>query len=142
MKGDERILGDGDFAEKVLDQAQEAYERKQALQAKSIDTNAEARRVADFLNIDVKLVWSPGKNRSIVYTRSLLCYWSVGESGLRLSQFARQLGLPVTAISQSWNAVNATPLRKIFRLIMQNFKMMRAPFIPHYPSIKIPADIA
>ena len=59
MKGDERILGDSDFAEQVLSQAQEAYERKQALQAKGIDTTAVARCVADLLNIDVKVV---GKN--------------------------------------------------------------------------------
>jgi REP element-mobilizing transposase RayT len=101
MKGDERILGDSDFAEQVLSQAQEAYERKQALRDKGIDTNAVARRVANLLNIDVKLVWSPGKNRLIVKARSLLCYWSVSELGASMSQLAQQLGLSVTAISQS-----------------------------------------
>ena len=47
MKSDERILGDSDFAEQVLGQAQEADERRQALQAKGIDTNTVAWRVAD-----------------------------------------------------------------------------------------------
>jgi REP element-mobilizing transposase RayT len=101
MKGDERILGGSDFAEQVLAQAQEAYERKQALQAKGIGTNAVARRIAHLLNIDVKLVWSPGKNRLIVRARSLLCYWSVNELGMSMSSLARQLDLSVTAISQS-----------------------------------------
>ena len=101
MKGDERILGGSDFVEQVLAQAQEAYERKQALQAKGIDTNAVARRVANLLNIDVKLVWSPGKNRLIVKARSLLCYWSVSELGISMSSLAQRLGLSVTAISQS-----------------------------------------
>ncbi|MFZ0613816.1 MAG: helix-turn-helix transcriptional regulator, partial [Desulfobacterales bacterium] len=63
--------------------------------------NAVARRVADLLEIDIKLVWSPGKNRLIVKARSLFCYWLVSESGLSMSQLARQLGLSVTAISQS-----------------------------------------
>ena len=56
MKDDERILGDSDFVEQVLAQAQEAYERKQALQAIGIGANTAVRRVADLLNIDVKLV--------------------------------------------------------------------------------------
>ncbi|MFZ0613809.1 MAG: transposase, partial [Desulfobacterales bacterium] len=77
MKGDERILGDSDFTEQVLGQARETYERKQALQAKGVDENAVARRVADLLEIDIKLVWSPGKNRLIVKARSLFCYWLV-----------------------------------------------------------------
>ena len=56
MKVDEQIFGRSDFVEQVLAQAHEAYERKQALQAKDIDTNAVVRRVANPLNIDVKLV--------------------------------------------------------------------------------------
>jgi len=43
----------------------------------------------------------PGKKRSILKARSLLCYWSVSELGMSLSSLARQLGLPFTAISQS-----------------------------------------
>jgi len=55
--------------------------------------------VANLFNIDVKLAWSTGKKRLIVYALSLLCYWSVSEVGMRLSQLARQPGLSVTAIS-------------------------------------------
>ena len=101
MKGDERILGDSDFAEQVLGQNRETYERKQALKAKGVDENAVARRVAELLDVDVQLVWSPGKNRLIVKARSLLCYWLVSELGMSMSQLARQLDLSVTAISQS-----------------------------------------
>jgi hypothetical protein len=37
----------------------------------------------------------------IVKARSLFCYWSVSELGISLSSLAQQLGLSVTAISQS-----------------------------------------
>ncbi|MFZ0240338.1 MAG: transposase [Desulfobacterales bacterium] len=101
MKGDERILGDSDFVEQVLEQSQETYEQNQALQAQGIDTNAVARHVAKLLDIDIDLVWSRGKNRTIVKARSLFCYWLAGDLGISMSDLARQLGLSVTAISQS-----------------------------------------
>ena len=37
QKGDERILGDGEFVEKALSQAEEAFERKYRLKARGID---------------------------------------------------------------------------------------------------------
>lgn len=101
MKGDERILGDSDFVTQVLDTVQEAYQRKQVLQAKGIDTAAVARHVADLLKIDEKRVWLPGKNRLTVKARSLLCFWSVDLLGVSMSSLARQLGLSITAVSQS-----------------------------------------
>lgn len=36
QKGDERILGDGDFVQSVLSEAKEAYDRKYKLAAKGI----------------------------------------------------------------------------------------------------------
>ena len=37
QKGDERILGDGDFVERVLAEAKEAYEKKHRLMATGLD---------------------------------------------------------------------------------------------------------
>ncbi|MGD1999646.1 MAG: hypothetical protein PVJ00_03695 [Desulfobacterales bacterium] len=101
VKVDERILDGSDFAEQVLGQIQEVYEWKRALQAKGIDAAAVARRFANLLNIDVKLVWSPGKKRLIIKARSLLFQWSFNESGISMSHLARQLDLSAIAISQS-----------------------------------------
>ncbi len=38
IKGDERILGDGNFVEKVLNEACESLERKYKLEAEEYDT--------------------------------------------------------------------------------------------------------
>jgi len=53
----------------VFTQAQEAFERKQSLQAKGIDSSAVARRVANLLNIDVKV--EHGKRIATEYNFSL-----------------------------------------------------------------------
>jgi len=47
QKGDERILGDGEFVEKGLAQAKEAFERKYRLKVKGIHIDRIAARVAE-----------------------------------------------------------------------------------------------
>jgi len=78
--------------------------------------------VANLLNIDVKLVWSPGKNLLIVKARSLLCYCSVRELGISLSQLSRQPGLSVTAIGQSVERGKRIAIGENFELEVQNLK--------------------
>ena len=101
QKGDERILGDGEFVEKVLAQAQEAFERKYRLKAKGIDIDKVAERVAEIVGIDPAEVWAAGKQPKWVQARSLLCYWAIGELGVSQAWLSRKLGLSQAAISLS-----------------------------------------
>jgi REP element-mobilizing transposase RayT len=75
MKGDERILGDGDFVETVLKQAQEDLDRKSKLKAQGYSFDWLVGRVAKQLEIERKALLAPGKYASVVKARSLLCYW-------------------------------------------------------------------
>ncbi len=52
QKGDERILGDGDFVEAVLSEARETHERKYRLKANGIDVDSLAHRVAMISDIE------------------------------------------------------------------------------------------
>jgi hypothetical protein len=52
QKGDERILGDGDFVDAVLSEAKEAYERKHRLKAKGIDVDTVVQRAAQIAGIE------------------------------------------------------------------------------------------
>jgi len=74
QKGDERILGDGDFVEAVLSEANEAYERKYRLIAKGIDVDTVTQKVAQIVGIEPTQVWAAGKHPKVVQARSLLCY--------------------------------------------------------------------
>lgn len=69
QKGDERILGDGDFVNQTLNAANEAIERKYSLKARGFDLDKVARRVADLLHIEYDVVWTAGKHRHIVEAR-------------------------------------------------------------------------
>ena len=101
QKGDERILGDGEFVEKVLAQAKEAFERKYRLKAKGIDIDKVEARVAEIVGIDPAEVWAAGKQPKLVQARSLLCYWATSELGVSQAWLSRKLGLSQAAISLS-----------------------------------------
>jgi putative transposase len=100
-KGDERILGDGDFVENVLKAANEAMERRYDLQARGFTLSKVASRVAEVLGVELKTVWAVGRHRKIVHARSLLCYWAVRELGVTMISLSRRLDLSVTAIGKS-----------------------------------------
>lgn len=54
QKGDERILGDGDFVNEVLSQANEQLQRKYRIQAEGYDLNKLIDRVAEITELSAK----------------------------------------------------------------------------------------
>ena len=76
-KGDERILGDGQYVQDFLNQAAESLERQYRLKAQGMDIEQVARRVAQIMDMSIKEVWLRSKYRRIVKACSLLCYWAV-----------------------------------------------------------------
>jgi len=101
LKGDERILGDGDFVERVLAQAAEKRERGYALQALGLDVERVAQRVAEVLDVPFETVWASGKYPQVVRARSLLCFWAVRELGVSMTEMAQRFEMSVPAISKS-----------------------------------------
>jgi REP element-mobilizing transposase RayT len=101
QKGDERILGDGDFVQNVLLEAKEAYERKYRLKARGINLDDIADKAAEIIGVDAALIWSKGRQAKVVQARSLLCYWAANELGVSQSALSKRLELAPSAISLS-----------------------------------------
>jgi len=101
QRSDERILGDGDFVNRVLTEAREALEKRHALRTKGIDLNKIVYRVSELMGVKSEDVWAKGKYPRIVDARGLFCYWAVRELGVSMADMARQLGLSILAISKS-----------------------------------------
>jgi hypothetical protein len=101
VKGDERILGEGEFVEQMLQEAGEAFEKKSQLKTQGWDIDKLAAYVAGILDMDISKVWSEGKYRSIVRARSLLCYWAVRELGVSMVSLAKRLKITPAAVTQS-----------------------------------------
>ncbi len=101
MKGDERILGDGDFVEAVLKKAQEDLDRKSKLEAAGYNFDWLVGRVARQLEMEPKEVLAPGNYALNVKARSLLCYWGVRELGMTTVELAKRLNLAQPTVSQA-----------------------------------------
>ena len=101
MKGDERILGDGEFAQAVLDEAREKYEERYRLRAQGHDLDKVAERVAMTLELKPEQVWAAGKHPLTVKARSLLCYWAVRKLGFTATEVSRRLGISQPSVSIS-----------------------------------------
>jgi len=99
IKSDERILGDGDFVEAALEQAQDRLERRYALIAAGMDLSTVADRVGQVLDADPGLVWKKGKQPDVAKARSLFCYWAVRDLGITNRVLAEELGLTQPAVS-------------------------------------------
>jgi len=99
IKGDERILGDSDFVEVVLREADEQLERRYQLKTRGFDIEQVAERVAHVLDIPIEIVWEKSRRPQVVDSRSLLCFWASKELGMSMTDLAKRLNLTQPAIS-------------------------------------------
>jgi hypothetical protein len=101
QRNDERILGDGDFVDRILASADEKMEKRYKLRSVGFDLERVASRVSEVLGVKPEDVWAKGKYKRIVEPRSLLCYWAVRELGVSMSLLSRKLGISIPSVSES-----------------------------------------
>ena len=101
IKGDERILGDSDFVEKVLTQASEQMERRYRLKAEGWTLTKITERVAEIFGIEKDQVVVAGKQPDRVRARSVLAYWAIRDLGLTATEVGKYLGLSKSAVSRA-----------------------------------------
>jgi putative transposase len=101
MKGDERILGQGDFVETVLKAAQENLDRKSKIRALGYDFDWLVDRVLGLFGFTFKELLTGGKQRKMVQARSVLCYWGTRELGLSAVSISKRLNIAASTASES-----------------------------------------
>ncbi len=101
IKGDERILGDGNFVQEVLKSCQQQLERHCHYQAKGYDFDWLVGQVATLFGIDEYVVTRPGRYPNTVEARSVLCYWATRELGIATLELSKRLGISQPTASQS-----------------------------------------
>ncbi len=101
MKGDERILGDGNFVKTVLQAARENLESKYELKSKGYGFDWLVERVALLMNLEPGDILSGGKYPQRVKARSLLCYWGARELGMTTVALAKKINLAQPTVSQA-----------------------------------------
>jgi hypothetical protein len=101
QKGDERILGDGDFIDEVLSQAEEHLQERYRLQAEGYNLDKLVERVSQIMGIRPEWIMERGKDRRRVQARSILCYWATEALGASQSHLAQRLKLSQPAVSHA-----------------------------------------
>ena len=101
QKGDERILGDGQFVERVLAQTREEKERRYRLRAEGFTFDRLVARVSALLDMDEDDVLDSTKRRRNVMARGILCFWATRELGITQSELAGRLKMTQPAISHA-----------------------------------------
>ena len=101
VKGDERILGDSDFVESVLDEQNERLERRYRIQMQGYDFDKIVDRVATIFEFKPNELLSNVKQRIRVKARSVLCYWAVNELGMTGTVVGRRLKMSDSAVSRA-----------------------------------------
>jgi len=101
MKGDERILGQGDFVETVLKAARENLDRRSVIQALGYDFGWLMDRVTGLFGLTPKELLTGGKQRRAVKARSVLCYWGTRELGMSAIGISKKLNIASSTASES-----------------------------------------
>jgi putative transposase len=100
IKSDERILGDGDFVERVLREAEDRLDRRYLAKAQGLDFEKIVRRVAAAMSIEPSEVLSRTKSPQSVQARSLLCFLLNRDVGMSKVDIARKLRICHSAVSR------------------------------------------
>ena len=98
QKSDERILGDGDFVEGVLRQANEQLEHIQSLKNQGYDFQTIIQRVAGLLDLPIEDILSDSKHSVIVKARNMVCYWAYTHLGINQTELALKFGVSQPAV--------------------------------------------
>jgi len=117
VMSDERILGDSEFVESLLSQADERYERHYTLKSLGYDLNSIAERVAEIYGMDPSEILSKGKQQRKVQARSLFCFWAVRELGISLRELARRLEISSPGVGFSVERGEAIARENRYHLI-------------------------
>jgi putative transposase len=98
IKGDERLLGDSEFVQNVLSEAEETFERKYKLKKAGLNANKIEIKVPELFEIEKEELYSGSRKKDVTEARSIYCYLCVRELGESMTGLAKRLGLTQPAV--------------------------------------------
>ena len=97
---DERILGGGEFVEKVFKEEEELEARASKLKREGWDYNAVCDHVCKVMEIERKELNRRGHRNAVSKGRALLCKWMVEDLGESRAEVAERLGVSRPAMTK------------------------------------------
>lgn len=97
-RGDERILGDGNFVEKALQVAQENLSRKTSHKAAGWTLDILSKNVAELFRLEPGDLKNGKRYTVLSRARSIFCRWATFELGYKLTEVADYLNVTKEAV--------------------------------------------
>jgi putative transposase len=98
IKGDERLLGDSEFVQGVLKEAEKAFERKYKHKKAGLNLEKIERKMLELFEVEKDELYSGSRKKDVSEARSVYCYLCVKELGESMTDLARSLGLSQPAV--------------------------------------------
>jgi putative transposase len=99
-RGDERILGDGDFVNNILVQAEEKFERKMALRQAGWDLDKLVKKACAMTSVRASDLKMKSRQSGVSLAKQLIAYWGTQELGLSGQELAKYLDVSRQAVSK------------------------------------------
>ena len=100
-QGDERILGDGDFVNKVLSAAEEKMGRKEKLIRDGWDIDRLVNKVCTLMSVDPNDLYKKGRGNDLSNAKGLIAFWGYTELGINSNTLSKYFAISQPAISKA-----------------------------------------
>ena len=101
LKSDERILGESEFVEQVLNEAMETEKRLNKWKRQKVKETEIRRISAGLFGISLKSILSTTRKRQVAKARQVYCYWMSNDLGVSMTELAVKLNISLPTISRS-----------------------------------------
>ncbi len=113
IKGDERILGESAFVQRILSHAEEELRRPRAPR---MSLKTLAQRVGALYEIEPDSLYDKSRKAHLVEARSLFCFWAVRNLGFAATTVASFIGMTQPGIGYAADRGEAIACKKGYRL--------------------------
>ncbi|MBI1883610.1 MAG: transposase [Chlamydiae bacterium] len=100
-RGDDRILGNGQFVEGILKATEEQMERREALIRKGWNLEKIVEKVCSMFDVKAEELKNKGRSNALSKAKGLISYWGYHDLGINGRELAQFLGMSRAAISKA-----------------------------------------
>jgi hypothetical protein len=101
-RGDEQILGDGDFVNQSLKISEEEVSRKEGLARAGWNINKLVKKVCALLEIKEEEIRKRGRMNAVSEARSIIIFWGQKELCMTGSELAKHLGISRPSVTEAY----------------------------------------
>ncbi|MGD0916417.1 MAG: hypothetical protein ABSB22_08165, partial [Thermodesulfobacteriota bacterium] len=114
---DERVLGDGEFIQRLLSEAEEKEKQTLRLSRKVLDLVSLTKRIVKGEGIEEMKLRSGKRKREVVRARKLFCQLAVGKMNYPGAEVARYLGVTTSSVNRLAVSDEVADLKKYSRML-------------------------